>query len=91
MRVAIRIIGRVDDEPTQFDGKFVKAYDPTYRLPDGSYDGGILEVTSEPSEALSFLTMEEAAKKWAQSYGIRPWDGKPNRPLTAFHCSIERV
>ena len=27
--------------PTEFDGRYVRRYDPTLREADGSYDGGI--------------------------------------------------
>lgn len=90
----IRIIGCVDGNPCEFDGQFVSAYDPTVHLPDGDYDGGILEVTPDRTHALQFAGAGEAMNKWRQPagckcHGIRPWDGKENRPLTAWHVVIE--
>ena len=89
MSYALRIIDCISGEPTEFDGQFVKEYDPTYVHPDG-YDGGILEVTKDPRQALCFDSFQAALDKWKQPYGTR-CDGKPNRPLTAFTVSVEAV
>lgn len=84
---SIKLIGLSNGEDTQFDGKFVKLYDPHY-CPDGEqYDGGKLEVTPNRDEALEFPDAKAAIEYWRQSHGIRP-DGKPNRPLTAFSVEI---
>lgn len=85
--MTIKIIERVDGEPTEFDGKFVACYDPAYH-PDGeSYDGGLLEVVDMPEEAMQFPTLEEAIAKYRESYGTR-MDGRENRPLTCFSVEI---
>jgi hypothetical protein len=68
---------------TEFDGQYVKAYDPTYHPPGEEYDGGILEVTPHIEEALMFETSAAAFAKWRQAYGVRS-DGMPNRPLSAW-------
>ena len=88
MSVIIRLLVTAAGTPTEFDGKYVRRYDPTYRRPDGSYDGGILEVTRDPREALRFAGPRAAIDAYRSSYGIRP-DGEPNRPLTAWNISIE--
>ena len=94
MQYGIKVVKRVDGQDSEFDDKWVAQYDPTYHWPNGVYDGGIFTVTTDPAEALSFSSPGEAAEKWRQPtgctcHGIRPWDGKPNRPLTAFTVAIE--
>ena len=96
MRKVIRIISRIDGAATPFDLQFVKKYDPTVHGPDGNYNGGVLETTPDIAEALKFNDAAEAFKKWCQStgcacHGVRPHDGKLNRPLTAFHCLVENA
>ena len=77
------------DARTEFDDTYVVCYDPTRRLPDGSYDGGILEVTIDPEKALVLPTVEAAFELWRkEGCGVRSWDGKPNRPLTAWTVEI---
>ena len=89
MSCVIKLVGTVAGVPTEFDGKYVKAYDPTYRHPDG-YDGGILEVTENRDEAMQFPSMKEARAKWREAYGWRQ-DGEPNRPLTAWVVLFESI
>ena len=91
--IVIRILNRVDGGLTGFNGKYVAKYDPTAHWPDGSYDDGILEVTEDPAKALQFRDAMEATETWKRTPGCkchatRPWDGKPNRPLTAFNVEI---
>lgn len=81
--IIIRLVGVSTGEPTEFDGQYVRNYDPTRHRSDGSYDGGILEVTSNPQEAAQFSDMAAAVTKYRQAYGKRA-DGLPNRPLTAW-------
>jgi hypothetical protein len=90
MSCVILLVGTVAGVPTEFDGKYVKLYDPTYVHPDG-YDGGILEVTSDKCEAMQFPDAGAACAKWMQAYGWREDDGEPNRPLTAWNVSVEEV
>lgn len=82
MSCVIQLIETAAGEPTEFDGQYVRYYDPTYVHPEG-YDGGILEVTPDPKQAMQFPNVEAAMEKWRQPYGVRA-DGKPNRPLTAW-------
>lgn len=68
--------------PSSWRGSFVASYDPS------AFGGrGDLELTKDWSRARLFPTRREAWEYWQQSYGERP-DGKPNRPLTAFTCTI---
>ncbi len=94
MSVTIKIIGRVDDTPTAFDGQYVSRYDPTVHELNGNYMGGILETTADINAAIQFPSFIEASECWKQTPGCkchatRPWDGKPNRPLTGFHVGIQ--
>jgi len=83
----LRMVGCVSGEPTPFDGLYVKAYNPSYRPPGYKYDGGLLEVTGDPNEALQFADIGAALAKWREPFGLRP-DGQPNRPLTAWSCEV---
>lgn len=86
-KVVLRLIETASGQPTEYDGKFVEFYDPTY-CPEGmDYDGGILLVTSDIHQALQFKNAAAALAKWRESYGIRE-DGEPNRPLTAWSIEI---
>jgi len=89
MSCVIYLIATTSGEPTEFDGKYVMDYDPTYVHPKG-YDGGILAVTSDPAEAMQFPDMASAIDKYRESYGLRE-DGRPNRPLTAWTVCFERL
>ena len=49
--------------------------------------------TSKIANAQRFATFEAATEFWKQQSKTRPLrpDGKPNRPLTAFNVTIEKV
>jgi hypothetical protein len=54
----IRIIGLVNGGPSPLDGKWVKYYDPSEYFTLGVYDGGHLEVTDDPAQAMQFPDIE---------------------------------
>ena len=85
--IVIRILNRVDGGLTGFNGKYVAKYDPTAHWPDGSYDGGILEVTEDPAKALQFRDAMEATETWKRMPGCKSWTGSHSgsvrRSLTA--------
>lgn len=83
----IRIITLTVGGHSDFDGQYVKQYDPTFHPQGEPYDGGLLVVTPNRDEARQFESTAEALAYWRQSHGIRE-DGQPNRPLTAFDCEI---
>ena len=90
----LRIVGRVDGQPSEFDGKYIVDYEPELHDPDGNYDGGVIDVRDNRSDADVFATMEESAEMWkrgpsCECHRTRA-DGQPNRPLTAFTVEIER-
>lgn len=82
----IRLLHLVNDQPTPFDGQYVVEYDPSR---DGVRIGWMnfhLVTTPHLAEATRY-TIEQAADTYLAvdaRQPIRP-DGKPNRPLTAFH------
>lgn len=65
-------------------GRYLVHYDP-WRAPKGEQ---WLWTTASQDEALEFENQTEAHAFWTQSIGTRPWDGKPDRPLTAYHVQI---
>ena len=87
----IKIVGTAQGIETPFAGKYVKSYDAAWIHPTYGYDGGLLELTDDPNEALKFPDCASAIEKWKEQapkpYDLRP-DHKPNRPLTAFSVEI---
>ncbi len=79
----LRILGLVNGQPTEYDGKYVVDYDPK---PREDKEGTFIHliVTDDPAHARQFADPGEALKLWRASWGIRA-DGKPNAPLTAYH------
>lgn len=56
-----------------------------------AYEGRGAAVLSDTVDgAQRFSSAAEAFAFWRQDHGMRS-DGKPNRPLTAFNISVERV
>jgi hypothetical protein len=68
-------------------GKYVTRYEP-HRAPEGEQ---WLWVTDDPEQALAFDDPGKLHEFYSQSIGTRPWDGKPNRPITVFHVEISRL
>ena len=59
-----------------------------------AYDGrGYAEFTRKLKKAMRFASYEAAFEFWRAQSKVRPLraDGRPNRPLTAFNITIERV
>lgn len=59
-----------------------------------AHDGrGECTWTSKPERAYAFATPAEAVSAWTSQSLVRPVreDGKPNRPLTCFTVSCERL
>jgi len=85
----IKIIGLNSGQPTEFDGKWLAEYDPARQGFDSEGRPMIahIKITDDPMKALMFDDPRDALKLWQKSDGIRP-DGKPNRPLTAFHVEF---
>lgn len=95
--IVMKLLGLVTGDLTSLDGKYVNAYDPmAWRYTEIGSDAELeafiatfVQVTGDPAEAIHFETALAATEFWRQrGRGIRPWDGKPNRPLTAFHIEL---
>lgn len=73
--------------PTPFDGQYVVEYDakPFVRNIIGAH----LVTSPDLDQAKRFVNEEEALAYVTVSRGVRPWDGKPDRPLTAFTLTID--
>jgi hypothetical protein len=83
--------GLADGRRTAEDGQFLRSYDPDVITPLGF---GAIHWTARLAKAMRFPSQEAAWRCWrTQSvrYPVRPWDGKPNRPLTAFNVEIVPV
>jgi len=86
----IKIITSAKGIRTPGDGQYVVEYVPAPMSPQGDYlPGGKLVTTPDIDKAKTFATPFEAYQYYRQSNGLRP-DGKPNRPLTAWHCEFAR-
>lgn len=68
------------------EGLLLKSYDP-----EGHHGLGDADWTADLTEAMRFPDHKAAAECWRQVPRNRPYrpDGKPNRPLTAYHVTIE--
>jgi hypothetical protein len=72
----------------QMLGNYLQSFDVE------AYDGrGDATFTPHISEALKFDSVSDAMECWRKQSQTRPLrpDGKPNRPLTAFNVSPERI
>jgi hypothetical protein len=85
---AIRIVGLVNGEPSEYDGTYVVDYDPTPQIDEV---GGFvhLVVTEDVTQARQFRTYAQAVAFYQSPsrLGPRP-DGEPDRPLSAFTVEI---
>lgn len=64
---------------------WLSAYDPN------AMPVPVIEFAHDRAHALRFASHIEAAECWRavrEPEPIRPWDGKPNRPLTAYSVEI---
>jgi len=88
MSCAIRLLRYATGESSRVDGEYVCDYEPASMDEHGIYrKDGTLVTSSDIRCAKKFETTAEAFLYYAKSNGVRP-DGKPNRPLTAWHVEI---
>ena len=86
MSSVIRIMGFANGYPCPHAGEYVETMD--FEARDGR---GYLTTTPDIAKALKFTTPNKAYMFWktrSRTCPTRP-DGKPNRPLTMLHASIE--
>jgi hypothetical protein len=81
-RVVVKVLTLVDGTPTEHTGRFLVSYDPHWD--DGL---GKIETTAELSEA-TVWNLREWHELYSTASGVRPWDGKPNRPITAWNLEL---
>lgn len=59
-----------------------------------AFDGrGEANFTNNINEAYKFASVREAMATWITQSKVRPLrdDGRPNKPLTAFHATFETI
>jgi hypothetical protein len=91
----IQIVGLINGGTTSFDGQYVVDYDPSRNGVEPSSGFPMccyLETTPDRDKATRFEIRDAFAlyQQVDPRHTIRP-DGKPNRPLTAFTVTIEKV
>jgi hypothetical protein len=67
-------------------GRYLLAYRPERALEGKRW----IWTTDDPEDALTLET-EKMLTLYRTSIGTRPWDGKPDRPITVFHVQVEKV
>lgn len=85
MKVHLRILGLADGRPTPDEERYVVSCDVD------AFDGrGLLDTTDDKSRAMAFDSVVEALEYWKRQSTVVPMrpDGKPNRPLTAYHVEL---
>lgn len=86
MSSVIRVMGIAGGYPCPMAGEFLASAD--FEARDGRGD---FTTTPDIAKALKFRTPNKAYLFWKTRSKTRPTrpDGKPNRPLTMLHASIE--
>jgi hypothetical protein len=85
----IKLVGGVEGierypELAAMIGQYVTRYEPQLARSGEQW----LWVTPDPTEALGFADTSKLHEFYSQSIGTRPWDGRPDRPLTIFHIEV---
>lgn len=96
MPVLIVNCGLMDGSPPE--GRYLREYDPDW-IPPGTDMAsppmcGRAIWTDNMAEAKRYPDAVAAWGEWKRQSTIlplRPWDGKPNRPLTAYTISLQTV
>jgi hypothetical protein len=85
MTWVLQICGWAANVPCPHLGQFVESFQ--HDTSDGRGRG---DFTADPRRAMQFATAGEALEFWKRQSTTKPLreDGRPNRPLTAAHCSI---
>ena len=84
----LKIVGLVNGDLTEYDGKYLVDYDPTPRTDD---DGEFVHliVAGQRQDARQFDSMQAAMELYLapSTKGPRA-DGEPDRPLTAYSVEV---
>jgi hypothetical protein len=90
--VIAKIVGFANGQPTPFDGEYVVEYRPDGDLLVERLGPHRIHLITTPFEAeatrYSFESWHRTWRLVSKTQPRRPWDGKPNRPLTAFNVEI---
>lgn len=91
MSIVIRIVGLAHESiiETPLAGRYIEAFDPHWNE-DGAGCGNLI-TTDNVEFAQRFDDHSAALFFWKQqspTVPLRDTDGKPNRPLTMFHCEM---
>lgn len=93
--LVLKILGLASGEPCPADGEYLREYDPGRDgvAPDGTPMMAYLVTTPERAEARVFDSFSAAHAVWTAVDPRCPVrdDGAPNRPLTAFTITMEKV
>lgn len=87
MSFVIQCHGYANGFRCEFDGQFLKSYEP-----NGDSVLGLGEWTNNVKEAIKYKTFNFAFETWKAERTVNPIkriDGKPDRPLTAFNIEIK--
>ena len=90
MRYGLFVVQLANGRRNEHCGRWVRSF----RADRGNVYRGVLQTTPHASEALTFETHAEAHAFWTQTSPaepVRPWDGKPNRPMTGYWVLIEEI
>ena len=87
----IKLIGGVEGierypELAEMIGGYVTRYEPELAHKGEQW----LWMSEDPAEALRFDRLDKLHEFYTQSIGTRPWDGRPDRPITAFHIEVTK-
>lgn len=87
MSCTVRIIGSALGEPTNVDECYLVDYDPHYGI------HGKIEASPDRAKAKVFADAMEFFKLYRTANRNKPLrpDGKPNRPITAYHLEVEAL
>lgn len=85
---AMKILAAADGGYTPLAGHYLASFDP-----DAHNGRGEIKTTREIAYALIFHDETTAFEFWKQQSSERPlrFDGKPNRPLTAYSVEFVRM
>lgn len=90
-RYTIKLLATAAGVPTEHDGRYLVRYQPTRMDQRGDFEPGfVLVTTPDVAYAARYLSELDAWDTVRLQAGLRP-DGKPNRPLTAWHVEIARI
>lgn len=85
MSATIKILGLVNGQPTEHDGRYLALF--SLECEPGTM---VLDTVEDPADAQVFPSAKEAFELWKTVDPRAPVrrDGKPNRPFTAFTIQV---